>query len=273
MANPVFTRSVYTERPGMREYGPPVGFHDAPAYSAPPDASTLEAAWEAGTATRYHTGRLSYEDVIIKTAGLLALVLVGGVAGWVYPVLALPGCLIGLVLGLVCAFRREPKPGLMSIYAVFEGMMLGGASRYFEESAGGIVLQAVVATLATFVVVLLLFSSGKVRTSPRGRRIVLAAMGGYVLFSLINLALVWTGVLPDFGLRSMEIGGMPAGLVISILAVLLGAYSLVMDFEMIKLGVEGGIDRRYAWTGAFALTVTLIWLYLEFLRILGHLRR
>ena len=97
-------------------------------------------------------------------------------------------------------------------------------------------------------------------------------MAGYFLFSLVNMALVWTGVMPGYGMRSWEIAGIPVGLVVSILAVLLGTYALIIDFDQIKQGVQAGIPRKYAWTGAFGLTVTLVWLYLEFLRILSYLR-
>jgi uncharacterized YccA/Bax inhibitor family protein len=239
---------------------------------APPtDAVQLERAYSMPAATEYHTGRLTYDDVIVKTTALLGLVIGGGALGWFVPALWMPGVIVGLVLGLVCGFKREPSPVLMSLYAVFEGMALGGISAFFESQTHGIVLQAVIATVAVFVAVLLLFKSGKVRATPKMTRFVLVAMLGYLIFSVVNMVLVWTGVLSDFGLRSMTVWGIPLGLVVSVLAVLLGAYSLLADFDAIKRGVEAGVDRKYAWTGAFGLVVSLVWLYLEFLRILYYL--
>jgi uncharacterized YccA/Bax inhibitor family protein len=229
--------------------------------------------YQQPAATEYHTGRMTYDDVIVKTAALLGLVVVAGVLTWKFmPQLTFVGILGGLVIGLICAFKREPNRGLIIAYAVLEGMALGGISGIFEAAWSGIILQAVVATLAVFAAVLLLYRSGRIRATPKMTRFVLAAMLGYVIFSVINLALVWTNVLPDYGIRSFTVAGIPIGIAISIFAILLGAYSFLIDFESIRAGVESGAPVRYSWTAAFGLTVTLIWLYLEFLRLLSYFR-
>ncbi|MDR1294829.1 MAG: Bax inhibitor-1/YccA family protein [Bifidobacteriaceae bacterium] len=267
MSSPVFRRSDVFVHP--QQYAPPP---DAPPQSTI-SAASLEQAYQRPPATAYHTGRMTYDDVIVKTLGLLGLIVVSGVATWMLaPPLMLLGVVGGLVLGLICSFKREPSPALIVSYAVFEGMALGGISGFFEARWSGIILQAVVATVAVFAAVLVLYRSGKVRATPKMTRFVLAAMLGYVIFSVINLVLVWTNVLPDFGLRSMSVMGVPLGLVVSVLAILLGAYSFLIDFDYIKSGVEAGVAGRYAWTAAFGLTVTLVWLYLEFLRVLAILR-
>ena len=125
-------------------------------------------------------------------------------------------------------------------------------------------------TLGVFFVTLLLFRSGKVRATPKATRFFLIAMVGYMAFSLVNLVLMWTGVTQSaFGLMGVTLFGIPLGVLIGVFVVLMAAYSLILDFDQIKTGVERGAPRIYAWTAAFGLIVTLVWLYLEILRILA----
>ena len=217
---------------------------------------------------------MTYENTISKTVLLFLIVLTFGAVGWFMPVLALPAAIVGLVLGLVNSFKREPSVPLIVLYAVFQGVFLGGISGIFESQWSGIVSQAVIGTLAVFGVTLLLFRSGKVRTSPRMTKIVLVAMVGYLVFSLINFGMIMFGATEDpWGLRTgVEIFGIPLGVVIGLLAVFLAAYSLVMDFELIQNGVRNRVPEKWAWSAAFGLMVTLIWLYVEILRILAILR-
>ena len=125
-----------------------------------------------------------------------------------------------------------------------------------------------------FGITLLLFRSGKVRTSPRATKIFLIAMVGYLAFSLVNVVLVWTGANTDpWGmLTGVKVFGIPLGIVVGALAVLLAAYSLVMDFELIQNGVRNRVPEKWGWSAAFGLMVTLIWLYLEILRIIAIFR-
>lgn len=211
---------------------------------------------------------MTYENTISKTVGLFLIVLAGAAVGWFFPILMLPGAIVGLVLGLINAFKKEPSVPLIIGYAAAQGLFLGGISGVFEAQWSGIVTQAIIGTFSVFGVTLLLFRSGKVRTSPRMNKIVLIAMVGYLVFSLVNIVLMLTGVVTDpWGLRNGWIG-----VAIGVLAVLLAAYSLVMDFELIQNGVRNRVPERYGWSAAFGLTVTLIWLYLEILRILAILR-
>src|SRR5699024_10605428 len=126
------------------------------------------------------TGRLTYDDVIVKTGGLLALVVGMGAVNWFLLegnlIATFGGLIVGLVLGLVNAFKREPSPALIAGYAAAEGLFLGGISMFFEALYPGIVLQAVLATGATFVATLLLFKSGAVRVTPKMTRFVLIAL-------------------------------------------------------------------------------------------------
>jgi uncharacterized YccA/Bax inhibitor family protein len=150
---------------------------------------------------------------------------------------------------------------------------VGGISAIFSQMWEGIVPQAVFGTLGVIGVTLFLFLSGKFRTSARMTRIVIVAMVGYMVFSLVNFGLMIFGATDAmFGLRSMEIYGIPLGVVLGILVVFLAAYSLVMDFESIKAGVERGAPSVYGWQAAFGIMVTVVWLYVEILRLLAILR-
>ena len=216
---------------------------------------------------------MTYENTISKTVMLFLIVLAFGAVGWFVPILALPAAFIGLVLGLVDAFTKVPSVPLIVLYAVFQGVFLGGISGIFESQWSGIVSQAIIGTLIVFAVVLLLFRSGKVRTSPRATKIFMVAIIGYAAFSLINVVLMWTGVNSDpWGMYGAKIFGIPLGVVIGGLAILLASYSLVMDFELIQNGVKNRVPEKWAWSAAFGLMVTLIWLYVEILRILAILR-
>jgi len=211
---------------------------------------------------------MTYENTISKTVVMFLVVLAFGAVGWFFPILMLPGAIIGLVLGLVNAFKKQPNVALIIAYAAAQGLFLGGISGFYESQFSGIVSQAVIGTLAVFGVTLLLFRSGKVRTSPRATKIFMIAMVGYLAFSVVNLVLMWTGVNSDpWGMRTGWLG-----IAIGALAVLLAAYSLVMDFELVQNGVRNRVPEKWGWTAAFGLTVTLVWLYLEILRIIAIFR-
>ena len=196
--------------------------------------------------------------------------------GWFFPVLALPGAIAGLVLGLVNSFKRTPSPALILLYGAAQGLFSGGISAIFEQLWNGVVIQAVIATLAVFAVTLVLFASGKVRASARATKVFLVALIGYALFGLVNLVVMLFGGFGQaatggpFGIYSMHIPwlfNLPLGVVIGVVAVLLAAYSLVLDFDFIQNGVKNRAPRVMGWYGAFGLAVTLIWLYVEFLRL------
>src|SRR5690606_37177587 len=104
-------------------------------------------------------------------------------------------------------------------------------------------------------------------------KIFMIAMIGYLVFSLVNVVLIWTGVVPDaFGLHSQLVFSIPLGLIIGVLVVIMAAYSLVLDFDMIQQGVRNGAGREYGWLGGFGIMVTVVWLYVEILRIIAIAR-
>jgi uncharacterized YccA/Bax inhibitor family protein len=295
MSNPVFSRSdVFGEprrtggRNGARRGGTATYPNQTPAYGTPPqpgqygqygagqppmDASDLDAMYSSPSATTADTKRLTYDDVIIKTGGLLALLVVVAAATWTLVPLEMlftvmiVGAIGGLVLGLVNSFKRNPSPALIVAYTVFEGAFVGGISKVMETMAPGVVVQAVLGTIATFAAALFLFRSGRVRVTPKFTRWLLIAVTGYAVFSLVNFGLVMFGVLDGWGMRSGWLG-----VVVGIVAVGLAAMMLILDFDSIKRGVEGGAPAKLAWSAAFGLLVTLVWLYIELLRLLTILQ-
>ncbi|WP_100814369.1 Bax inhibitor-1/YccA family protein [Microbacterium lacus] len=251
----------------------------------------MEGAYAAPAAGAHQTDRMTVEDTVVKTVGLFAILLVTAVVGWVWTLGALSpaestsqnilplviGGLGGFVLAMVIIFtsRKKVRPALIFAYAALEGLFIGGISAIFEFQFTGIVVQATLATLAVVGVTLALFASGKIRASKKATKIFLVAMVGYLAFSLLNLVLMWTGVSDSaFGLRSepSPLFGIPWGVLIGVFVVILAAYSLVLDFDQIQQGVRNGAPRQLAWMGAFGIMVTVVWLYVEILRIIAIAR-
>ena len=257
--NPVFNRS---DAFGRRGYAPS---NQAPA-RGPATAGQLEDMYNAPAATGVDTGRMTMDDVVIKTGLMFAVLLPTAAVSYFLnsPVLTFGGAIIGLVLGLVISFKQSTNAALILGYAALEGLFVGGISRLFEDAYNGIVAQAVLGTLAVFGVALFAYKSGRVRATPKFQRGVMIAMGGYLIFSLVNLGIV---MFTDSNLR----GGW-LGIGIGLFAITLAAAMLILDFDFAEQGVKNGIPERYSWLAAFGLVVTLVWLYIEFLRLISILR-
>src|SRR6478735_7161884 len=299
-ANPAFNNPAFQDPRAVKSYpgGPQAANIGGPTQYASTahagvDAATnaqLEGAFAAPTAGAVETGRMTVEDTVLKTLGLFVVLLVGAVAGWIWtmapvsvqnpnPTMApwIIGALGGFVLAMVVAFtsRKKVRPALIFGYAAFEGLFVGAISAYFEFLWPGIVIQATLATLAVVGVTLALFASGKVRASKRATKVFMIAMIGYLVFSLINIGLMLFNVPiagGAFGLLSEKFMGIPLGVIIGVLVVIMAAYSLVLDFDSIQQGVRNGAPRQFGWLGAFGIMVTVVWLYLEILRILAIAR-
>ena len=240
-------------------------------------AAQLTDLYSVPSATPSDTDRMTYEDTMVKIVTSFVILLVGAAVGWFFPVLALPAALVGFVLALVNIFKKKPSPALVLSYAAVEGIFVGGITVFLESRLPGIAVQAVLGTLVVVGVTLALVASGKIRASKKATKVFLIAMVGYGVFSLINFILMATGANSDaFGLRSAPIpflGGLPFGVVLGVLVIIMAAYSLVLDFDSIQTGVKRGAPRIYGWTAAFGIMVTVVWLYLEILRLLALLRR
>ena len=299
--NPAFNNPAFQDQRAVSTYpggqsaarlGGPTQF--VTAQRAGTDAAAqahLEGMYASPSAGAIETDRMTVEDTVWKTVGLFAVLLVTAAVGWVWTlggvsatqptqISILPwviGMLGGLVLSLVVIFtsRKKVRPALIFGYAAFEGLFVGGISAFFEVQWEGIVLQATLATLSVVGVTLALFASGKVRASKRATKVFMVAMIGYLVFSLINLGLMFFGAPiagGAFGLLSQTFMGIPLGLIIGVLVVIMAAYSLVLDFDQIQQGVRNGAPRQYGWVGGFGIMVTVVWLYIEILRIIAIVR-
>lgn len=243
------------------------------------DMSAYEEALRAPSADATDRGVMTYDDVIVKTGLSFAVLLVGAVAGWTFVLAnislaaALSGgaALVAFILAMVNSFSRTIRPALILAYALFEGFALGAISQLFEVMYPGIVLQAVLATGAIFTVTLILFASGRVRNSSKLARFTLIALIGIVVYRLLSWALTAFGVISQ-SFDSYQVMGIPLGVVVGLFAVLVGAFCLIQDFDQAKVGVDMGVPRKYAWACAFGLMVTVVWMYLEILRLLSYLR-
>lgn len=269
---------------GQNQYGQPQygqnQFGQNP-YGQPQNLSQdqLQDMYNAPAAGRADVGRMTFDDVIVKTAACLGVLMAGAAVTLVVgmglaSMLMIVGALGGFVLALVNTFKKQPSPALILAYAGLEGLFLGGLTRILDGMYPGVGLQAVIGTLSVFAVTLLLFKSGKVRATPKAMRFFMIAMIGYAVFALVNMVMMWTGATDSpFGLRTeVVIMGIPLGVFIGILAIGLAAFSLIMDFTSIEAGVQAGAPQRFSWTAAFGLTVTLVWLYVEIIRLLAILR-
>lgn len=238
------------------QYGQPYGEADygvaAPTYSEPIPAGE----------------RLTMNDVMVKTGINLGLVAVGAAVAWYMPVLLFLGMVGGLVLGLVNSFKKKVSPVLVMTYALMEGMLLGGLSAVVDMRYPGVAIQAVLATLAVAGTTLALFANGKLRATPKLNKIFMIGAIGYLAYGFISI--LGAGIFGS-SLNSFSIGGIPLGLVVGLFAVALATYSLLLDFTTTSEAVEAGLPERESWRLAFGLTASLVWLYVEILRVLMYL--
>lgn len=243
---------------GQQAYGQPqYTDYSAPTYSEPTYSESIPAGQ-----------RLTMNDVLVKTAINLGLVVVGAVVAWYVPMLMLLGLLGGLVLGLVNSFKQKVSPILVMAYALMEGMMLGGLSALVNLRYPGTAIQAVLATIVVAGVTLALFANGKIRTTPKLNKIFMIGALSYLGYGLVSML---TAGIFGFSLNSMSIGGIPLGLPIALIAVAMATYSLLIDYTTTAEAVDAGLPQSESWRLAFGLTASLVWLYVEILRVLMYL--
>jgi uncharacterized YccA/Bax inhibitor family protein len=171
----------------------------------------------------------------------------------------------GLILGVVTSRQAVVKPAFAFAYAAVEGVLLGAISRWQEQLHPGVVVQAVAGTAVTFAVMLALYRSGAVRVTPRFMKVLIGATLGYMMVMFGNLLLN----MFHHGFNSWGHG---PGLLTAALGAVLASFYLTLDFDMVERGIRSGAPQAEAWRAAFGLTVTLIWLYIEMLRLLSILR-
>jgi uncharacterized YccA/Bax inhibitor family protein len=256
--NPVFNNNRGFQRGGYATFDTPT-------------ATDLQGMYEAPSATPLQTGRMTLDDVVIRTASIFAVLVAAAAAMYFVvkpgPVLVFGSAIAALVVGLVISLGKTIRPPLILLYGALEGVFVGGISYWYADAFGGnIVPQAVLGTLAAFATMLVLYRTGVIRNSPKFTKILTIALVSYLVFGLINLLFAVFG-----GMSVYSVGGL--GVLISGLGVVLASLFLVLDFDFIEQGVRNGLPREYAWLAGFGLVVTLVWLYLEILRLLSYLQR
>ena len=185
----------------------------------------------------------------------------GDVAGWL-----MLGSIGGLIFAFVTIFKKEWSAITAPIYALLEGLVLGGLSAMFEMRYPGIAIQAVSLTFGTLFVLLFAYRSGLIRVTQKFRLGIVAATGGIMLFYFAEM------LLGFFGVHFVAINGAgPIGILFSLVIVGVAALNLVLDFDFIEQGVTFGAPKYMEWYGAFGIMVTLVWLYLEMLRLLSKI--
>ncbi|GAA1261064.1 Bax inhibitor-1/YccA family protein [Saccharothrix xinjiangensis] len=215
---------------------------------------------------------ITIDDVVTKTAMTLALTLVTGfisaflvLSGSVAPMtLVLPGLIVGLVVSLVIIFKRTPSAPLVLTYAAAEGLFLGGITGVFEAIFPGIAWQAILGTVGVFAAMLVVYKTGAIRVTPRLTKWIIGATVGVVVLMLGNLLMGMFGV--NLGLRD----GSPLAIVFSLVVIGIAAFSFLLDFEAANEMIRSGVPSKWAWWVAFGLMTTLVWLYLEILRLLSY---
>ncbi len=228
----------------------------------------LEESFAGPSASSRHTGRMTVDDVVTRTGLLLAVALATGGVTWALGLggLAFPAAILGFVLALVIIFKQVTNPGVILAYAAIEGVFLGGISKFFNDLYPGIVVQAVVGSAGVTAVVLALYKSGRIRVTPRFTKVVTAATIGFFVLIVVNLV---AGFFVDGGLGLRE---GPLGIVVGLFAIGLASLNLVLDFDLVERSANQGVPSRFGWFAAFGIMVTLVWLYVEMLRLLSILR-
>jgi uncharacterized YccA/Bax inhibitor family protein len=208
-----------------------------------------------------------------KSFMLLALLIGAAVISWVmffngydmFP-LMVGGAIGGFVLALIISFAPKSAPFLAPIYAVAEGLFLGALSANYESLYYGITLQAALLTMCVFLGMLLAYKTGLIKASPGFRRGIIAATAGVALVYLLSFVLGLFGVTVPYLHDST-----PIGIGISIVIIIIAALNFVLDFNFIEEGAQQGAPKYMEWYGSFGLLVTLVWLYIEIIRLLSKL--
>jgi uncharacterized YccA/Bax inhibitor family protein len=223
------------------------------------------------------TDRMTIDDVVVRTVGLLLLTGISAAAAWtLVPVdIMFPAmwgaAILGLIIGLVISFARITNPLLIGVYAVVEGAFVGLISEYYNLRFNGIVVQAVAGTFGIFLVMTMLYKFRVIRATPRFTRGLIAAVSGIFVVLLVNFVLAMFGVYTP--LRGGAEGkGTWISIGFSIVVIVIASLTFILDFDLIEQSVRQGAPRKMAWTCAFGLLVGLIWVYLEVLRLLSYLR-
>jgi uncharacterized YccA/Bax inhibitor family protein len=231
------------------------------------DPAALENLYNSPAASSLRTGRMTIDDVVTRTAILFAVLVTVGAGAWTLNLgggALLLGFIGGLVLALVNVFSKTVKPALVIAYAAFQGLALGTLSNMYNTVYDGIVSQAILVTISAFAAMLFAYKSGRIRVTPKFTKVLMTALLGYFVLAMVSL------VGSFFGASLYSIGGF--GLILAAGGMVLAAFFLILDFDQIQNSINAGVPQSESWRAAFGLMVTIVWLYMEVLRLLSILR-
>ncbi|MGA5819097.1 Bax inhibitor-1/YccA family protein [Kitasatospora sp. NPDC094028] len=290
-SNPVFSREgSFSRDSGYAGFGPngqaPYGANAGAQYGQNPYAGTQYAQPAPGQApltdeqlyVMYNgqsagpgaTGRMTLDDVVARTAICLLTVVAAGAVSWfTLPFknfgFAVGASLVAAIVGLVVQFRDKISPGLVLAYAAFQGFFVGALAHALETKLPGIAIQAALGTAAISGALLLAFKSGRLRVSNKYRRIGLAVGLAFSVLLLINCVAWWAG-------GGLSTWSGPLGLGVGLLGIGIGAFYLTLDFNEVEQAIARGARQEESWRAAFGLTFSLLWIYVEMLRLIAVLR-
>ena len=241
-------------------------------------ANTWAPPINDGPVSPHHPGVMTVSGTASASMVLFALLLVSAAVGWIavaepqpgvlsFPPMAFVGAIIGFIAVMVTVFKPMTSHILGPVYAVGQGLFVGALSKMFDATYSGIVVQAVGTTLAVFGVMLFLYRTRILRVTDKFRRIVIGATLGVMVFYLASFVFSMFGANVSFLSSSSGVG-----ILFSLFVAGLAAFNLALDFDFIERGEAMGLPRRMEWFAALGLLVTLVWLYLEVLRLLAKLR-
>lgn len=216
--------------------------------------------------------RLTVDDIMVKTGVLLGLMVLTGAATWALGVgfgIVAFAAIVGFALAMVNIFKRQVSPGLVLAYAAVQGIAVGGISAAYEGTYRGIVVQAIVGTVAVFGAVAYGYKRGFLRATPRFTKVVMYGFIG--LFAVLVLNVV-VGLFGDGDALGIRGDNLPLSVLFSVAFIGFGAMTFVLDFDQAERMVAAGVPERESWRIAFGLVVGLVWLYLEVLRLLSYLQ-
>jgi len=215
-------------------------------------------------------GAMTVSGTVNKTGVLFFILLIGASISWYQPsqLFIWGGALGGFIIAMVTVFKKEWSPITAPIYAALEGLMLGGISVMYEGAYSGIVYNAVLLTIGTFAAMLIAYRSGWIKVTERFKTGIIAATGGIALVYFASI------ILSFFGINlSLIHGNGIMGIGFSLIVVGVAALNLVLDFDLIEQGARANAPKYFEWYTSFGLVVTLVWLYIEILRLLSKLQR
>jgi uncharacterized YccA/Bax inhibitor family protein len=231
------------------------------------DPAALENLYNSPAASSLRTGRMTIDDVVTRTAILFAVLVTVGAAAWTLNLgggALMLGFIGGLVLAMVNIFSKTVKPALVIAYAAFQGLALGTLSNMYNTVYDGIVSQAILVTISAFAAMLFAYKSGRIRVTPKFTKVLMTALLGYFVLAMVSL------VGSFFGASLYSIGGF--GLILAAGGMVLASFFLILDFDQIQNSINAGVPQSESWRAAFGLMVTIVWLYMEVLRLLSILR-